>query len=105
MAVAHQEHTGFEIVGTAKRARMGAPRAIAKRLIARQSPLQPFVARIGMYLEAPAQLPPVFHDRHLAPWHGPPPSKPILPSLMCRLCPRTPVEYVPGLNIKPGHDE
>jgi hypothetical protein len=25
--------------------------------------------------------------------------------VMCRLCPRTPVGHVPGLNIKPGHGE
>ncbi|MET4212117.1 hypothetical protein ABIB95_006963, partial [Bradyrhizobium sp. LA2.1] len=33
-----------------------------------------------------------------------PPTLPNPCTMMCRLCPRTPVGHVPGLNIKPGDD-
>src|SRR5688572_31411766 len=52
----------------------------------------------------PHKLPPLIINRHLPPRHGWPPKSQFHAILKCRLCPRTAVGYLPGLNIKSGHD-
>src|SRR6187200_2565097 len=112
MCVPYLQHESFHCRITARRTRMRPPRAIAKVPVAANPAGKPLVAGIGMDPEPPAQLPPVrvfllcqsnkltplVHNRYLSPRHGWPPCCRIHAMMKCRVCLRTGVGYVPGLN-------
>ena len=112
MCVPYLQHQSFHCRIAARRARMRPARAIAKVPVAANPAGKPLVARIGVDPEPTAQLPPVralllcqsnkltplVHNRYLSPRHGWPPCCRIHAMMKCRVCLRTGVGYVPGLN-------
>src|SRR5215469_2429952 len=90
MCRAHLKHAGFNLGRTAQWALVRTARPVLESAIALFPALQPLVPNIRADPKTPAQLPDIrhlhsgqtnelatlFHDRHLSPWHGPPPAKP-----------------------------